>query len=168
MRPRRRGPAQRSKRNFARAGRKTMTWIKQPAGMPAAARLLRVALLNVWASWCVSCRIEHESLVQLAPSNTVAIDGLNYKDRREDALRWLDYYGNPYAASAVDAYGLVAIDYGVYRVPETFVIDSRGVIRHRHVGPIDRKALDNTILPLVRRLAEGRRWPEKHWRLSTT
>ncbi len=112
----------------------------------------QVVLLNVWASWCVSCRLEHELLVNLAKSGEVPVYGLNYKDKREDALRWLEYYGNPYVASALDADGRIGIDFGVYGVPETFVIDGSGVIRYKHIGPIDQNTLDEKIVPLVREL----------------
>lgn len=116
----------------------------------------RASLLNVWASWCVSCRVEHELLMELSRSREVVIYGLNYKDQRADALRWLEYYGNPFEASAFDSDGRVAVKYGVYGVPETFVIDRRGIIRYKHVGPLDRKVLQESILPMVRRLNEGR------------
>jgi len=112
----------------------------------------KVWLLNVWASWCVSCRVEHPLLVDLARSKTVPIVGLDYKDKRDDGLRWLDRMGNPYALSAFDVDGRVGIDYGVYGVPETFVIDKQGVIRYKQIGPITPEALERTILPLVRKL----------------
>lgn len=116
----------------------------------------QVVVLNVWASWCVSCRLEHELLVNLAKSGEVPVYGLNYKDKREDALRWLEYYGNPYVASALDADGRIGIDFGVYGVPETFVIDRAGIIRYKHIGPIDQNTLDEKIVPLVREL-KGRK-----------
>jgi len=112
----------------------------------------KVWLLNVWASWCVSCRVEHPLLVDLARSKTVPIVGLDYKDKRDDGLRWLDRMGNPYTLSAFDVDGRVGIDYGVYGVPETFVIDKQGVIRYKQIGPITPEALERTILPLVRKL----------------
>ncbi len=112
----------------------------------------RVWLLNVWASWCVSCRQEHPLLVELGKSGVVPIYGLNYKDQRDAALKWLDEFGNPYQASLVDADGRVGIDYGVYGVPETFVIDRNGVIRYKQIGPITPAALRDKILPLVREL----------------
>ena len=115
----------------------------------------RVWLLNVWASWCVSCRQEHPLLVELGKAGVVPIVGLNYKDRRDEALRWLEQFGNPYAVSVVDADGRVGIDYGVYGVPETFVIDKAGVVRHKQIGPVTPEALRDTILPLVRRLEQG-------------
>ncbi|MEK7322574.1 MAG: DsbE family thiol:disulfide interchange protein [Pseudomonadota bacterium] len=112
----------------------------------------QVWLFNVWASWCVSCRQEHPVLMQLARTGEVPIYGLNYKDAREDGLRWLQQFGNPYVASAYDNAGQVGIDYGVYGVPETYVIDREGVIRHKHIGPISPDVLTNEILPIVRKL----------------
>ena len=112
----------------------------------------KVWLLNVWASWCVACRIEHPLLVDLAKSGTVPIYGLNYKDKREDALAWLAKHGNPYRVSLSDAQGLVGIDFGVYGVPETFVIDKNGTIRFKQIGPVTPEVLRDTILPLVKKL----------------
>ena len=112
----------------------------------------KVWLLNVWASWCVACRIEHPVLVELAKTGVVPIYGLNYKDKRDDAIRWLGNFGNPYQQSLSDTEGLVGIDFGVYGVPETFVIDKAGVIRLKHIGPVTPEALQNTILPLIRKL----------------
>jgi cytochrome c biogenesis protein CcmG/thiol:disulfide interchange protein DsbE len=113
----------------------------------------KVWLLNVWASWCVSCRVEHPLLVEMAKKNVVPIVGLNYKDKREDGLQWLGKFGNPYALSAYDADGRVGIDYGVYGVPETFVIDKEGVIRYKQIGPITPEALEKVLLPLIGKLA---------------
>ena len=112
----------------------------------------KVWLLNVWASWCVSCRVEHPLLVEMSKKNLVPIVGLNYKDRREDGVQWLTKFGDPYALSAYDVEGKVGIDFGVYGVPETFVIDKQGVIRYKQIGPITPEALERTILPLVRKL----------------
>jgi cytochrome c biogenesis protein CcmG/thiol:disulfide interchange protein DsbE len=112
----------------------------------------KVWLLNVWASWCVSCRQEHPLLVEMARAQVVPIVGLDYKDQREDGLRWLKQYGNPYDMVAFDADGRVGIDYGVYGVPETYVIDQAGVIRHKHIGPVTSEALEKKILPLIREL----------------
>jgi cytochrome c biogenesis protein CcmG/thiol:disulfide interchange protein DsbE len=112
----------------------------------------QVWLLNVWASWCVSCRYEHPLLVELARENIVPIYGLNYKDRREDGITWLRNFGNPYVHSLHDFDGRVGMDYGVYGVPETYVIDAEGVIRHKQIGPITADALKDKILPLVREL----------------
>jgi cytochrome c biogenesis protein CcmG/thiol:disulfide interchange protein DsbE len=112
----------------------------------------KVWLLNVWASWCVSCQAEHPLLVDMSKRGAVPIIGLNYKDKREDGLRWLARNGNPYMLSAYDDQGKVGIDYGVYGVPETFVIDKQGVIRYKQIGPITKEALDRKILPLVKKL----------------
>jgi cytochrome c biogenesis protein CcmG/thiol:disulfide interchange protein DsbE len=112
----------------------------------------KVWMLNVWASWCVSCRVEHPLLVELSRRNIVPIVGLNYKDQRADGIAWLAKFGNPYALSAWDFDGRVGIDYGVYGAPETFVIDKQGVIRHKQIGPITPEALEKKILPLIRSL----------------
>ncbi|MGH8719942.1 MAG: DsbE family thiol:disulfide interchange protein, partial [Burkholderiales bacterium] len=109
-----------------------------------------VWLLNVWASWCVSCRDEHPLLLRLAKD--LKIVGLNYKDQRADALAWLKRFGDPYVLSVSDVEGKTGIDYGVYGVPETYVIDPQGVIRYKHIGPITEEAIDNQILPLVKKL----------------
>ncbi len=112
----------------------------------------KVWLLNVWASWCVSCRVEHPVLMDLAREGSVPLLGLNYKDAPDKGVAWLDQHGNPYALSVVDRDGRVGLDYGVYGVPETFVIDRRGVIRHKVIGPLTREVLDKTVMPLVREL----------------
>jgi len=112
----------------------------------------QVWLFNVWASWCVSCRVEHPVLIALAKTNLVPIVGLNYKDQRADALRWLKQFGNPYVLSAVDLDGRIGIDYGVYGVPETYVIDKQGIIRMKHIGPVTEEVLQLKILPRVREL----------------
>lgn len=115
----------------------------------------QVWLLNVWASWCVACRQEHPLLVEVAKTGQLKLYGLNYKDKREDALGWLNRYGNPYLQSASDTDGLVGIDYGVYGVPETFVIDKQGVIRYKQIGPVTPEALRDTLLPLVAQLEQA-------------
>jgi cytochrome c biogenesis protein CcmG/thiol:disulfide interchange protein DsbE len=112
----------------------------------------KVWLLNVWASWCVSCRQEHPLLMQLAKANIVPVYGLDYKDDTGDGRRWLAQNGDPYVASIVDRDGRVGIDYGVYGVPETFLIDKAGVVRYKQIGPITPEALQQKILPLVRDL----------------
>jgi cytochrome c biogenesis protein CcmG/thiol:disulfide interchange protein DsbE len=112
----------------------------------------KVWLLNVWASWCASCRIEHPLLVDMARGKLVTIVGLNYKDKREDAKAWLGKFGDPYAVSAWDIEGRVGIDYGVYGAPETFLIDKQGVIRYKQIGPITPEALEKQIVPLIRKL----------------
>lgn len=112
----------------------------------------RVWVLNVWASWCAPCREEHPAWLAFAQSQRVPLYGLNYKDRPDDARRWLANFGNPYVQSLSDADGKAGIDWGVYGVPETFVIDRDGVIRHRHVGPITPQVMRDTLLPLLQRL----------------
>jgi cytochrome c biogenesis protein CcmG/thiol:disulfide interchange protein DsbE len=112
----------------------------------------RVWMLNVWASWCVSCRVEHPVLMDLAKTGVVPIYGLDYKDQPDEAKKWLVQFGNPYQLSAVDAKGVVGIDYGVYGVPETYVIDKRGVIRYKQIGPVTPEVLKNKVLPLVKQL----------------
>jgi cytochrome c biogenesis protein CcmG/thiol:disulfide interchange protein DsbE len=114
----------------------------------------KVWVLNVWASWCAPCREELPVLMALAKTKTVPIYGLNYKDRRDDALGLLKQYGDPYVASGVDADGRVGIDYGVYGVPETYVIDQAGVIRLKHIGPVTRETVEKKIVPMVRELSK--------------
>lgn len=112
----------------------------------------KVWLFNVWASWCVSCREEHPLLVELSKTHIVPIYGLNYKDDRKDARQWLSNWGNPYQQVVQDTDGKVGIDYGVYGVPETYVIDKQGIIRYKQIGPLTVDVLKNTILPMVREL----------------
>ena len=112
----------------------------------------KVWLLNVWASWCVSCRDEHPLLVQLAKANVVPIYGINYKDKRNLAIQWLEQLGDPYTKSIMDPEGRVGIEYGVYGVPETYVIDKSGVIQYKQIGPVTVDVLEKTILPLVKEL----------------
>ena len=120
----------------------------------------QVTLLNVWASWCVACRQEHPVLLKLAKSGSVPIYGLDYKDERSEALGWLDRLGNPYTRNAFDEDGRVGIDFGVYGVPETFVVDPQGVIRYKHIGPLTDEVLARKILPLVQRLEKSRNAPD--------
>jgi cytochrome c biogenesis protein CcmG/thiol:disulfide interchange protein DsbE len=112
----------------------------------------KVWLLNAWASWCVACREEHPVLIEFARSATIPIIGLNYKDTRVDGMRWLAQFGNPYTTSAYDEAGRVGIDYGVYAVPETFLIDKQGVVRFKQIGPVTPELLREKILPLIQRL----------------
>jgi len=115
----------------------------------------QVWLLNVWASWCVACRVEHPLLVDLAKKNVIPIVGLNYKDKRDAALGWLGQFGDPYQLSVADTDGRVGIDYGVYGVPETFVIYKVGVIRFKQIGPITEDAWRDKILPLLQQLRQS-------------
>ena len=131
----------------------TLPQLKEPGKQFSADAMKgKVWLLNVWSSWCVSCREEHPLLVELAQQNIVPIYGLDYKDKPEDGLGWLDRGGNPYILSASDREGRVGIDYGVYGVPETYVIDKQGVIRYKEIGPVTQQSLQNKILPLVAQL----------------
>ena len=112
----------------------------------------KVWILNVWASWCGACRDEHPLLVAFAKRSKVPIYGLNYKDQREAGLAWLQQMGNPYVESLFDADGRIGIDFGVYGVPETFVIDAQGVIRYKQIGPITPESLRDKIEPVLRQL----------------
>ena len=112
----------------------------------------KVWLLNVWASWCVSCREEHPVLVDLARQNIVPVYGLDYKDKREDGEAWVARGGDPYVLSISDTEGRVGIDYGVYGVPETYLIDKQGIIQYKEIGPITQQKLKDKILPLVAQL----------------
>ena len=112
----------------------------------------QVWVLNVWASWCVSCRAEHAVITELANRNLVTIIGLNYKDQPGDAVKWLQQFGNPYTTSVIDLDGRVGIDWGVYGVPETFVIGADGTIKYKHIGPVTQSSLNDEILPLLKEL----------------
>jgi cytochrome c biogenesis protein CcmG/thiol:disulfide interchange protein DsbE len=112
----------------------------------------QVWLLNVWASWCVSCKEEHPVLMELSRRNIVPIYGLDYKDKQGDAELWLKKGGDPYVLSVADAEGRIGIDYGVYGVPETYVIDKQGVIQYKQIGPVTPQNLTEKILPLVAEL----------------
>lgn len=113
-------------------------------------------LLNVWASWCVSCRLEHPVLEAYAASGEVALIGLNWKDEKPDALRWLRQFGNPYAAIAHDPDNRVGLHFGVYGTPETFLIDAEGIIRFKHIGPMTFDIIDRKVRPLLAQMrSEG-------------
>lgn len=111
-----------------------------------------VALVNVFASWCVACREEHPILIELGKTGVVPIHGLNYKDKPDDAKAWLDELGDPYTRTGADISGRVGIEWGVYGVPETFVVDRNGLIAYKQIGPITPKVLEQTLLPLIRKL----------------
>ena len=115
----------------------------------------KVWVLNVWASWCSSCRQEHPLLIKLSHAQVAPLIGLDYKDQRKDALDVLKAEGNPYDLSAFDGDGRVGIDYGVYGVPETYVIDKNGVIRYKQIGPLTNEALEKKILPLIEELKKS-------------
>jgi len=112
----------------------------------------QVWMLNVWASWCVACRQEHPLLVEFAKSKMLPIYGLNYKDQPAAGQKWLRDFGNPYKASLTDLDGRVGIDFGVYGVPETFIIDRQGVVRFKQIGPVTPEVIRTKIEPLVRQL----------------
>src|SRR5262249_32770375 len=112
----------------------------------------KVWLLNVWASWCEECRVEHQALLDFAQTKALPIFGLDYRDQRAPAEAWLAARGNPYEATALDGDGHVGIDFGVYGVPETFLIDKTGVIRFKQIGPLSPEVLRDKILPMVRSL----------------
>ena len=120
-----------------------------------------VSLVNVFASWCVACREEHPVLMGLAARGKVPLHGLNYKDRPDDAARWLNTMGDPYTRTGADLDGRVAIDWGVYGVPETYVVGADGRIAHKHIGAVTREALDTTILPLVEKLQAASKVPQR-------
>ncbi len=113
-----------------------------------------VSLVNVFASWCVACREEHLLLMKMKADGVSPIHGLNYKDAPDDAARWLNTFGDPYTRTGADLNGRVGIDWGVYGVPETFVIGKDGHIAHKHIGPLTSEALEQTILPLIRKLRQ--------------
>jgi len=112
----------------------------------------KVWLLNFWGTWCVACREEHPLLVQYAKTGAVPIYGVDYKDERTAALQWLDEFGNPYTLTAFDVDGRISIDYGVYGAPESYLIDRKGVIRFKQIGPITEDVWQNKILPLAQKL----------------
>jgi cytochrome c biogenesis protein CcmG, thiol:disulfide interchange protein DsbE len=112
----------------------------------------QVWILNVWASWCPPCLVEHPVVSALARQGVVPVIGLNYKDRREDALPWLRRNGDPYRLVAFDAAGRIGIDYGVYGVPETYVIDRHGVIRYKHIGPLTADVVRKKLEPMLKDL----------------
>ena len=113
-----------------------------------------VSVINVFASWCGPCRTEHPFITRLATLKVAKVYGLNYKDNPKNALRWLRERGDPYAAHGVDNDGRVSIDWGVYGIPETFVVDGRGMIRYKHVGPINGDILEDEILPVIKKLSQ--------------
>ncbi len=114
----------------------------------------QVWVLNVWASWCVSCRAEHSILNELVRSNKdIKLVGLNYKDTLWKGRSWLQQRGNPYYANAFDKEGRVGIDWGVYGVPETFVIDAEGYVRYKHTGPLNWQSVQQELLPILKELS---------------
>jgi cytochrome c biogenesis protein CcmG/thiol:disulfide interchange protein DsbE len=112
----------------------------------------KVWLLNTWASWCVACRQEHPLLVEFSKSNPLPIIGLDYKDQEADGMQWLARFGNPYTTSITDRDGRIGIDFGVYGVPESFLIDKAGIIRYKQIGPFTEEALRDKLVPLIKEL----------------
>ena len=112
----------------------------------------KVWLLNTWASWCVACRQEHPLLVEFAKTNALPIIGLDYKDQEADGMKWLARYGNPYNMAITDKDGRIGIDFGVYGVPESFLIDKAGIIRYKQIGPFTEEALRDKLIPLIKAL----------------
>ncbi len=127
----------------------------RPLGLASAHLKGSVSLVNVFASWCTACRDEHPIFMQLKVQDVIPIHGLNYKDRPDDAARWLDMLGDPYARTGADRDGRVAIDWGVYGVPETFVIGKDGRIAYKHIGAVTPEILQTTIMPLIEALRRG-------------
>ncbi len=123
-------------------------------GLDSAALRGEVALVNIFASWCVPCRYEHPLLMRLAADGTVAVHGINWKDKPEDARNWLHELGDPYTRIGSDQNGRIGIDWGVYGVPETYLVDAGGRIRYKKVGPMDQEFLDQTMLPLIEGLRQ--------------
>lgn len=109
----------------------------------------KLSLVNFWATWCVGCRQEHPLLMKIAASNKVRLYGINYKDQRPAAIEWLHEHGDPYRANGYDDNGTAGLDLGVYGLPETFVVDPRGTIIYKHIGPIDEAAWREKFLPLL-------------------
>jgi cytochrome c biogenesis protein CcmG/thiol:disulfide interchange protein DsbE len=112
----------------------------------------KVWLLNTWASWCVACRQEHPLLVEFSKTNPLPIIGLDYKDQEADGMQWLARFGNPYTTSITDRDGRIGIDFGVYGVPESFLIDKAGIIRYKQIGPFTEEALRDKLVPLIKEL----------------
>ncbi|MDH3715268.1 MAG: DsbE family thiol:disulfide interchange protein [Gammaproteobacteria bacterium] len=115
----------------------------------------QVSVLNVWGTWCAGCRAEHDVLMRLARTGQAPIIGLNWKDDRQLAQQWLRDLGNPYAMTGFDHDGRVAIDWGVYGAPETFIVDAAGVVRYKHIGPLTEEVVADKILPLIKQLKTG-------------
>jgi cytochrome c biogenesis protein CcmG/thiol:disulfide interchange protein DsbE len=124
-------------------------------GLSSADLVGEPSIVNVFASWCVECRIEHPLIMQMQARAVAPIHGLNYKDHPEDAARWLNTFGDPYARTGADLDGRVAIDWGAYGVPETFVIGADGRIAFKHIGPLTAEVVERTVIPLIDRLKQS-------------
>ena len=118
-------------------------------GLASANLVGEPSLVNVFASWCVECQLEHPLIMQMKSRGVAPIHGLNYKNRPDDAARWLNTFGDPYTRTGADLDGRVAIDWGVYGVPETFVIDADGRVAFKHIGPLTAEVVERTIMPLI-------------------
>lgn len=114
--------------------------------------LNHVTLVNVWATWCVACAEEHAFLLSLAKDPSIVLYGFNYKDQPKTAITWLKEHGNPYKTIAVDQEGITAINWGVYGTPETFIIDKKGIIRYKQIGPLNAYAWEHTLKPIIKQL----------------
>ena len=124
--------------------------LKEPERLVGSAEYAgQMALVNVWATWCVGCRQEHEFLMQLAASDAIPIYGINWRDRRNEAQSWLQQLGDPYVFSAFDEDGRVGIDWGVYGAPETFLISPDGIVLHKHLGPLNPSIWEEDFVPLI-------------------
>lgn len=117
----------------------------------------KTALVNVWATWCVGCRQEHEYLMELSRRNEVPIYGIDWRDQRSEAIQWLEELGDPYVASGYDADGRVGIDWGVYGAPETFLVSPDGNVLYKHVGPMDETVWQREFLPRIKTQSEASR-----------
>ena len=135
----------------------TLASVEDPGRQYSAADLKsgEIALINIWATWCAPCRIEHQKLVDLAAEG-MPIYGINYKDDRQDAVQWLSDLGNPYKLTLTDDQGQLGLDLGVYGVPETFLLDADGVIRYRHPGVLDDRVWQDYFIPRIKVLQEER------------
>ena len=132
----------------------TLPSVEDPQKTLSAADIKGPALVNVWATWCVSCKVEHPVLNQLSQRG-VTIYGINYKDERAASLKWLKEFHNPYQLNIDDAQGTLGLDLGVYGAPETFLIDAQGIIRHKFVGVIDDTVWQKQLAPLYNQLSDG-------------
>ncbi|MDH3915731.1 MAG: DsbE family thiol:disulfide interchange protein [Chromatiales bacterium] len=131
-----------------------LTELRDPEKLVSQADLSgRPTVLNVWATWCVGCRQEHEALMQLAAMDIVPIYGLNYRDNREQALQWLARLGDPYIATGYDPDGAAGLDWGVYGAPETFLIDPQGTVVYKHLGPMTLRIWQDEFMPRINSMA---------------
>lgn len=116
-----------------------------------------MVLVNIWATWCAGCRQEHEYLVELAAREEIPIYGIDWRDQRQEAIKWLKQLGDPYVASAYDEDGRVGIDWGVYGAPETFLVGRDGNVLYKHIGPMDESVWQSKFLPIIEAQRGGAR-----------